>query len=308
MSATKKMFRVLGALLLAVIALPFVIGIGSVIWGEGETGKATKNPVANTETPQAKERRRRLEGKLPSAEAVRNVGRDDSGQRWRWRGNQVETLETSTEGKKVLVKVECVGKYPVPKFRLHEVLYPTETGTRITAAVIWNRSDNEPERVDTRVEHGREIGLMYDKLREKMKSEEHMWLLLPGLAGENLVWPLTLRGSNQAIEASERNCAVAYERRKEAERNRARAEDCKKASEHGAWAYIQQRVEQHLKNPRSADFPFGGARALRKSGPCTWRGTSWVEATNSFGGTVRNHFTATATRVQGGWRVSVTFH
>ena len=304
----RQMFRVLGALVLAVIALPVIIAIGNVIWGGDETREATKNPVATAETPEAAERRRRLEGKLPTAEAVKGVGRDESGQTWKWTGNKVETLETGAEGRKALVKVECVGKYPVPKFRLHEVLYPTEAGTRIRAAVIWNRPDNEPERVDTRVEDGREVGLMYDKLRQKMKNEEHMWLLLPGLTGENLVWPLTLRGSKQAIGASERKCAEAYERRKKAERNRARAEECKKASEHGAWAYIQQRVEQHLKNPRSADFPFGGARDLRKSGPCTWIGTSWVEATNSFGGTVRNHFTATATRVQGGWRVSVTFH
>ncbi len=68
-----------------------------------------------------------------------------------------------------------------------------------------------------------------------------------------------------------------------------------------AWAQIQLFVEQRLTNPRSAKFPFGGHRLVVALGEDRYRVRSYVEATNSFGATVRTNFDGVLKRRSGGW-------
>jgi hypothetical protein len=55
----------------------------------------------------------------------------------------------------------------------------------------------------------------------------------------------------------------------------------------GAIAYCHQFVEQQLKLPDTADFPSFPHHQVAETGTQQWRVSAWVEAENSFGGTVR---------------------
>lgn len=59
----------------------------------------------------------------------------------------------------------------------------------------------------------------------------------------------------------------------------------------GAWAYAQLFVKERLKSPKSAEFPFGGHRSVVNLGEGRYQVRSYVEATHSFGGERRTHFT-----------------
>jgi len=68
-----------------------------------------------------------------------------------------------------------------------------------------------------------------------------------------------------------------------------------------AWVYMKLFVEQNLKNPRGAKFPFGGHRNVVNLGGDRYRVRSYVDATNSFGATVRTNFVGVVKRRYGGW-------
>ena len=70
-----------------------------------------------------------------------------------------------------------------------------------------------------------------------------------------------------------------------------------------AWVFVQLEVEARLKNPGSASFPFGGHRDVVDLGRERYSISSYVDAKNSFGATVRTRFSATIRKVQGGWQV-----
>lgn len=70
-----------------------------------------------------------------------------------------------------------------------------------------------------------------------------------------------------------------------------------------AWAQMQIFVKQELKNPRDANFPFGGHRSVVALGDGRFRVRSYVDATNSFGATVRTNFDGVIERRQGGWNL-----
>ena len=72
---------------------------------------------------------------------------------------------------------------------------------------------------------------------------------------------------------------------------------------HGAWAYMQIAVQQRLKNPRSADFPFGGSRHVTPLGADRYRVSSYVDAKNSYGAEMRTNFNGVIKKVSGGWQV-----
>ena len=72
---------------------------------------------------------------------------------------------------------------------------------------------------------------------------------------------------------------------------------------HGAWAYMQLFVEKKLKNPKSADFPFGGYRHVTELGNDSYRVDSYVDSTNSFGAVIRTHFEGIIKEVEGGWEL-----
>lgn len=68
-----------------------------------------------------------------------------------------------------------------------------------------------------------------------------------------------------------------------------------------AWAQIQLFVMQKLTNPSGANFPFGGHRSVVALGEGRFRVQSYVEASNSFGATVRTNFDGVLKRRPGGW-------
>lgn len=68
-----------------------------------------------------------------------------------------------------------------------------------------------------------------------------------------------------------------------------------------AWAYIQLFVEQRLKSPGNAKFPFGGHRSVQSLGGGRYKVRSYVDSTNSFGAKVRTHFECVVKRRSGGW-------
>ena len=59
---------------------------------------------------------------------------------------------------------------------------------------------------------------------------------------------------------------------------------------HGAWAYTQLFVEKRLKSPSTAKFRFGGSRDVTDLGGGLYSVDSYVDSQNSFGATIRTHF------------------
>lgn len=72
---------------------------------------------------------------------------------------------------------------------------------------------------------------------------------------------------------------------------------------HGAWAYTQLYVETQLKNPNSADFPFGGSSDVTYIGDNLYSFNSYVDSKNAFGAEVRVYFSGTIRQTSGGWTV-----
>lgn len=65
---------------------------------------------------------------------------------------------------------------------------------------------------------------------------------------------------------------------------------CPNVHKWGPKAYAEQFVQKRLKNPRSARF--SGILSTREAEieRCTFIVVGWVEATNSFGGTIRSDY------------------
>ncbi len=61
--------------------------------------------------------------------------------------------------------------------------------------------------------------------------------------------------------------------------------------EGGAIAYCHQFVEQQLKSPSSADFPSNSEHTVTELGEQQWRVSSYVDADNSFGASLRTNWT-----------------
>lgn len=59
---------------------------------------------------------------------------------------------------------------------------------------------------------------------------------------------------------------------------------------HKAWVQAQYYVEAQLKNPGSAKFEYAGASKAEFNGIDIYIFRSYVDATNSFGGTIRTYF------------------
>ena len=57
-----------------------------------------------------------------------------------------------------------------------------------------------------------------------------------------------------------------------------------------ALTFAQLAVEEKLKSPSDADFPWPGDEVITKTGECEYSVKSYVDAPNSFGATVRTHF------------------
>ena len=62
----------------------------------------------------------------------------------------------------------------------------------------------------------------------------------------------------------------------------------------GAWVACQTMVESRLKSPSTADFPSDYRNAVSRDGN-RFVVTSYVDAQNAFGGTVRTDYTCTVT-------------
>ncbi len=77
----------------------------------------------------------------------------------------------------------------------------------------------------------------------------------------------------------------------------------KLGDKYGAWAYTKIYVENHLKSPSSADFPFGGAEDVQNLGNGLYSFSSYVDAKNSFGVPIRTYFSGKIQKVNGGWKI-----
>ncbi len=76
------------------------------------------------------------------------------------------------------------------------------------------------------------------------------------------------------------------------------------AKEQKVWAFAQMYVEKQLKNPKSADFPFGHSEQfVSELGPGMYKVNSYVDAANSLGGTARQNFVMIVREESGGFRV-----
>jgi len=72
---------------------------------------------------------------------------------------------------------------------------------------------------------------------------------------------------------------------------------------------MQLFAEQRLKSPKSADFPFGGARDVTDLGNGRYEVNSYVVAENGFGANQRTYFNGVIKRKNGGWTLeSLNFH
>lgn len=70
---------------------------------------------------------------------------------------------------------------------------------------------------------------------------------------------------------------------------------------HGAWAYMQLFVEERLKSPKTADFPFGGAEHVTDLGGGRYKVVSYVDSQNSFGAATRTHFEGVIRKGENQW-------
>ena len=61
--------------------------------------------------------------------------------------------------------------------------------------------------------------------------------------------------------------------------------------EGGAIAYCHQFIEDQLKSPDSADFPSNGEHEVTANGDNRWTVSSYVDAENSFGASLRTDWT-----------------
>ena len=68
--------------------------------------------------------------------------------------------------------------------------------------------------------------------------------------------------------------------------------------EYEATAYARKIIEDNLKNPSSAKY---GSLEAEHLGGNKYKVTGWVEATNTFGGTVRQNFEVTFTATKNGY-------
>ncbi|GAA4352561.1 hypothetical protein [Kangiella taiwanensis] len=64
-------------------------------------------------------------------------------------------------------------------------------------------------------------------------------------------------------------------------------------TEQDAITFARMYVEDNLKSPKSADFPFISEFTVTKVSKCEFMVNSYVDAQNSFGATVRSRFSAT---------------
>jgi len=72
----------------------------------------------------------------------------------------------------------------------------------------------------------------------------------------------------------------------------------------GAYVMAQEAVKIMLKNPRGAEFSYRSSdRLVREQPTCTYHVASWVDATNSFGGTVRRNWAMVLKKnLDGSWK------
>ena len=72
---------------------------------------------------------------------------------------------------------------------------------------------------------------------------------------------------------------------------------------HGAWAYMQLFVEKRLKNPKGAKFVGNARDAVTNLGAGKYRVAAAVDATNSFGATVRTPFSGVIENLGSEWKL-----
>lgn len=99
------------------------------------------------------------------------------------------------------------------------------------------------------------------------------------------------RAAAKAEWASASLAAEAERKNAKDKSNREKAERERCRDEIEALTYAQLAVEQKLISPKSADFPWSGAKTHQIS--CgRWTVASYVDSQNAFGATVRNHWAA----------------
>lgn len=69
----------------------------------------------------------------------------------------------------------------------------------------------------------------------------------------------------------------------------------------GAWTAAQGFVESRLKSPSTADFPWYQEEKIHYLGNDSYRVSSYVDAENSFGATMRSNYTCTVKREGERW-------
>jgi hypothetical protein len=74
----------------------------------------------------------------------------------------------------------------------------------------------------------------------------------------------------------------------------------------GAWVYTKMYVEQNLKSPRTAKFPWDFTKHVQRDGT-TYMISSYVDSQNAFGAMIRTHFNATVKEVSEDRWVLISF-
>lgn len=75
-------------------------------------------------------------------------------------------------------------------------------------------------------------------------------------------------------------------------------------SESGAYVVCKNFVKERLKSPKSADFPWLRDEFVARLGGARYRVDAYVDAQNSFGADLRNHFSCTVRWLDGNrWRL-----
>ena len=304
------------AIVLTVIVMGAIQGDKKATEREKERQEESAKAIRKAEAEQERKRevaRRAADAALPTATRWQSAEKDRKRGGWKVERHHVVSPKAdiaNTSGRARL-QLRCRNRSLDVSLALDEPLYPS--GRREgEIAVRWDDMEGKVQRLPavywgTLVKVGETA---QEEVVTALRQRKAVWIGLEGAEGESLTWSTGLKNARRVIQTPLEKCRLGQGTftgdsgtKTAGNSPRHGGGGCPYGDKHTAWSYVQRGVSAQMHNPGGADFPFGGYRHLKKTGPCTWTADSWVEGTNLFGATVRQNYTATVTLMPGQGRL-----
>ncbi len=212
----------------------------------------------------------------------------------------------SIENKKKLINSRMINEYVKNQFNPKDIIekdlgieqIKTKLNTSFNAKELYLK-ENSVEIICAH-EYFIDVLLSYDHRVKNTKKTKTKKLFIIGAITLVLIAISIIMYSSKTEEISEE---VIQKRIRDAKKSYTKKlEQKQKGNVDGAWVYMKMFVEQRLKSPKSADFPFGGATYYTTDlGGGRYRVNSYVDAENAFGANIRTRFNGVIKRKDGGW-------